>query len=214
VYAVGASGAWSDASNTVTATLLSDTTPAAVPVVSSTGVGPTHVDLAWSYADTDPNPRFDIYVNGQLWHRQVAGRSKRIVFLSPSTAYTFNVRAKDSAGNWSELSDPLVVSTPAADPNDREPPTVPPEFRGGVIDGATEAMVFWGNSADNVTTPEHIRYYLYLNGQFDGATVDPYRHQFTMYLTLGMVNTIEVYAVDEAGNRSAPATMTIDLRAP
>jgi hypothetical protein len=25
------------------------------------------------------------------------------------------------------------------------------------------------------------------------------------------VNTIEVYAVDEAGNRSAPASMTIDL---
>jgi len=37
---------------------------------------------------------------------------------------------------------------------------------------------------------------------------------FTMYLTLGIVNTIEVYASDEAGNRSAPATMTIDLRVP
>ena len=82
------------------------------------------------------------------------------------------------------------------------------------IDGATEAMVFWGNSLDNVTPQEHIRYYLYLNGQFDGATIDPYPHQFTMYLTLGIVNTIEVYAVDEAGNRSAPATMTIDLRTP
>ena len=33
-----------------------------------------------------------------------------------------------------------------------------------------------------------------------------------MYLTLGIVNRIEVYAVDEAGNRSIPATMTIDLR--
>ena len=54
----------------------------------------------------------------------------------------------------------------------------------------------------------------YLNRQFDGATVDPYPHQFTMYLTLGIVNTIEVYAVDEAGNRSAAATMTIDLRTP
>ena len=214
VYAVSSSGAWSSASNTVTATLLNDTTPAAKPVVSSTGIGPTHVDLAWSYADTDPSPRFDIYVNGQLWHGQVAGRSKRIVFLSPGTTYTFRVRARDSAGNWSDLSDPFVVTTPAADPNDHEPPTMPPGFWGGVIDGATEAMVFWGNSTDNVTPQEHIRYYLYLNGQFDGATVDPYPHQFTMYLTLGIVNTIEVYAVDEAGNRSAPATMTIDLRTP
>jgi chitodextrinase len=214
VYAVSPSGAWSGASNTVTATLLSDTTPAAKPVVSSTGFGPTHVDLAWSYADGDPSPRFDIYVNGQLWYGQVAGTSKRIVFLSPSTTYTFRVRARDSAGNWSDMSDPFVVTTPAADANDHEPPTMPPGFWGGVIDGATEAMVFWGNSVDNRTPPEHIRYYLYLNGQFDGATVDPYPHQFTMYLTLGIVNTIEVYAVDEAGNRSAPATMTIDLRTP
>src|SRR5687768_6712299 len=62
VYAVSASGSWSGASNTVTATLLSDTTPAATPVVSSTGSGPAHVDLAWSYADNDPSPRFNIYL--------------------------------------------------------------------------------------------------------------------------------------------------------
>jgi len=79
---------------------------------------------------------------------------------------------------------------------------------------ATEAMVFFGNSVDNVTAQEHIQYYAYLNGQFEGATVDPYPHQFTMYLTLGSLNTIEVYAVDEAGNRSDAATMTIDLRTP
>ncbi len=214
VYAVSSSGAWSNASNMVTATLLNDTTPAAKPAVSSTASGPTHVDLAWSYADSDPNPRFDIYVNGQLWYGQIAGTSKRISFLSPSTTYSFRVRARDSAGNWSEMSDPFVAITPAADANDHEPPSIPPGFGGGIIDGATEAMVFWGNSQDNVTAPEHIRYYGYLNGQFDGATVDPYPHQFTMYLTLGIVNTIEVYAVDEAGNRSAAASMTIDLRTP
>ena len=214
VYAVSSSGAWSSASNTVTATLLNDTTPAAKPVVSSNGIGPTHVDLAWSYGDSDPNPRFDVYVNGQLWYGQVAGTSKRIVFLSPSTTYTFRVRARDSAGNWSELSDPFTATTPAADANDHQPPTIPPGVSGGIIDGATEAMVFWGNSLDNVTPQALIRYYLYLNGQFEGATIDPYPHQFTMYLTLGIVNTIEVYAVDEAGNRSAPATMTIDLTTP
>jgi chitodextrinase len=213
-YSVSASGAWSNASNTVAATLSADTTKPATPVVTSTGSGPTHVDVAWSYVDSDPSPRFDIYVNGQLWYQQLAGRSTRVVFLSPSTNYSFRVRARDSAGNWSELSDPLAVTTPAADPNDHQAPTTPPNFSGGVIDGATEAMVTWGHSMDNVTLQEHIGYYLYLNGKFDGATVDPYPHQFSMYLTLGIVNTIEVYAVDEAGNRSVPATMTIDLRTP
>jgi chitodextrinase len=215
VSAVSSSGSWSSASNTVTATLLTDSTPPAKPVVSSTGDGPTHVDLTWSYVGDDTSPRFEIYVNGQLWQGQVvAGTAKRIVFLSPNTAYTFTVRARDSAGNWSPMSDPFALTTPPADPNDQEPPTTPPGFWGDVIDGATEAMVFFGNSTDNVTQKELIRYYLYLNGQFDGATIDPYPHQFSMYLTLGIVNTIEVYAVDEAGNRSAPATMTIDLRTP
>jgi len=212
VFAVSASGAWSSASDTVTATLLSDTTAPAKPVVSITGTGPTHVDLAWSYGDRDPSPRFDIYVNGQLWYGQVAGTSTRVVFLSPSTTYAFRVRARDSAGNWSDLSDPFALTTPAADPNDHEPPTMPAALSGGVIDGATEAMISWGSSTDNVTAPEHIRYYVYLNGQLEGATVDPYPRQFTVYLTLGVVNTIEVYGVDEAGNRSTAATLTIDLR--
>jgi chitodextrinase len=213
-FALGADGAWSNASNTVSATLLSDTTPAATPVLSSPGSGPTHVDLAWTYADTDPSPRFDIYVNGQLWYGHVAGRSTRIVFLTPGTAYSFRVRARDSAGNPSELSAPLAVTTAAADATDHQGPTTPPGLSGGVIDGATEAMVTFGNSEDNVTPPSLIRYELYLNGTFDGATIDPYPHRFSMYLTLGIVNRIDVYAVDEAGNRSAPATMTIDLTMP
>lgn len=212
VYAVSSSGAWSGASNSVTATLLNDTTPAATPVVSSTGIGPTHVDLAWSYSDNDPSPRFDVYVNGQLAYGQVAGTSKRIVFLNAATTYTFRVRARDSAGNWSQLSDPFTATTPAADASDHTAPSTPPGFNGGVIDGATEAMVFFGSSQDNVTASEHIGYQVYLNGVFDGATIDPYAHQFTVYLTMGVVNTIEVYAIDEAGNRSAPATLTIDLR--
>jgi len=31
----------------------------------------------------------------------------------------------------------------------------PPRFWGQVIDGATETMVFWGSSQDNVTQAEH-----------------------------------------------------------
>jgi hypothetical protein len=96
-------------------------------------------------------------VNGQLWHGQVAGTTKRIAFLSPATAYTFTLRGRDSAGNSSDMSEPLVVTTPAADANDHQPPTTPPGLSGGIIDGATEAIVFWGHSADNVTARPMIR---------------------------------------------------------
>ena len=53
-------------------------------------------------------------------------------------------------------------------------------FRVYAVDGATEAMVTFGNSMDNVTLQEHMRYYLYVNGVFDGATVDPYPHRFSI----------------------------------
>jgi chitodextrinase len=209
-YSVFSNGSWSGASNTVTATLLTDTTPPTKPVVSSTGIGPTHVDLAWSTFDASPHLRFDIYKNGSLFQGQVAGTTRRMIFLSPNTTYTFTVRARDSGGNWSEMSDPFVVTTPPADPTDTEPPTTPGIW-GGIIDGGIEAMVSFSDSTDNVTPQELIRYYVYLNGVFDGATIDPYPNQFTLYLTPGIVNIIEVYAVDEAGNRSAPATMLIDM---
>ena len=96
-------------------------------------------------------------MNGQLWHCQVAGTTNRIAFLSPAMAYTFTVRARDSAGNWSDMSEPLAVTTPAADANDHQPQTTPPGLSGRIIDGATEAMVFWGHSADNVTARPMIR---------------------------------------------------------
>lgn len=177
VYAFSSSGSWSSASNTVSATLPNDTAPAATPVVSSTDIGPTHVDLAWSYADNDPSPRFDIYVNGQLSYGQVAGTSKRISLLTPSTLYIFRVRARDSAGNWSDLSDPFMATTSAP----------PPSTFGTTSIGMASSK---------------------------GSTIDPYAHQFTIYLTLGIANTINVYAVDEAGNRSTPASVTFDLRTP
>jgi chitodextrinase len=130
VYAVSSSGAWSSASNTVTATLLSDTIPPIKPVVSSTGSGPTHVDLAWSYADSDPSPRFDIYLNGQLWYGQVAGTSKRVSFLSPSTPYSFTMRARDSAGNWSEMSAPFGREHTSGRPDGRRAADAAPGLLG------------------------------------------------------------------------------------
>lgn len=103
VYAVSSSGSWSSASNPVTATLLADTAAPPKPVVSSTGTGPTHIDLAWSHSDDDPSPRFDIYVNAQLWHGQVAGTTKRIVFLSVKTVcgdHDHGARELRHRGRW------------------------------------------------------------------------------------------------------------------
>jgi chitodextrinase len=213
-YAVSSSGSWSGASNTVAATLLSDTTPPTKPVVSATAVGPTHIDATWSTYDASPILRFDIFVNGLLWQGQLADTSKRITFLKPTTSYTLTVRARDAGGNWSAMSDPLVVTTLAADQTDISPPSTPPGFWGDIIDGDTEAMIFWGNSTDNVTPQALIQYHVFLNGTFEGATISPYPNQYSLYLTRGIVNTIELVAIDEAGNRSNATKIIIDMRSP
>lgn len=36
--------------------------------------------------------------------------------------------------------------------------------------------------------------------------------QAILYVDAGVLNTIDVFAVDGAGNRSAPATVTVDMR--
>jgi chitinase len=211
-YAV-TNGSWSGASNTVTATLLPDTTPPSTPVVTSTGDGPTHIDLAWSCFDASPALRFDIYVDGVLRHGQVAGNSKPMLVLRPDTTYTLQVRARDSGGNWSPMSEPFVATTPSADPNDEKPPTAPPDLWGDIIDGVSEAMIFWGHSVDNVTSQTYIEYFVKLNGVYEGALVGTFHpHQFTLYLQPGVLNTVEVFARDEAGNLSEAAVMTFELR--
>jgi hypothetical protein len=52
---------------------------------------------------------------------------------------------------------------------------------------------------------------VYLNGHFDQGVGGGYT-QAILYAELGVLNTIEVVAVDGAGNRSAPATVTVDMR--
>ncbi len=63
--------------------------------------------------------------------------------LTASTDYTFSVRAKDKAGNLSEPSKAVPVTTQATLPNDDEPPTVPAKLTGRA-DGSRGATLTWG----------------------------------------------------------------------
>ncbi len=56
-----------------------------------------------------------------------------------------------------------------------------------------------------------MRYDIYLNGVIDHAITGGWERA-VVYAVLGAVNTLEVFAVDEAGNRSAPVTFAVDLR--
>ena len=77
--------------------------------------------------------------------------------------------------------------------------------------GDTETWLSWGASTDNATPTGLIVYEVYLNGRFDQPIGGGYT-QAILYVDAGVLNTIEVFAVDGAGNRSAPATVTVDMR--
>lgn len=210
IVAVDAAGNRSKNSNTVSATLPTDTTPPAKPVISATEVGPTHVRLAWSSTDEDPLIGYQLFFNGSpVWW---AGRDTTYTFygLAPETTYSFSVQARDHAGLWSPISDPAVVTTSPSDPNDDAPPTMPAGLTGFAVD-TREVWLSWGAATDNVSPQEFLRYEVYVNGVLDDQAVGG-RTTSIVYGEADMVNTFAVIAVDEAGNRSDPATVTVDLR--
>ena len=211
IYAVDAAGNRSPIARATT-TLPGDTTPPSASVLSVTGMGPTHVSLSWTPAQEDgPYVSYHISINGNptFW----VGRDTftTITGLEQETTYTFAVRARDNWQNLSPFSNTVTVTTGPANPNDTTPPTTPANLTdNGMSFGDGETWLFWEQSADNVTPQSLIQYEVYANGVLDHTLVG--RGETVLYGTVGMINTFQVIAVDEASNRSAPATFTVDMR--
>jgi hypothetical protein len=210
VYAVDGSGNKSSRSNTVSATTPPDTTAPTPPVVSVVGVNPTEVSLEWTASiDDGPYLFYQVFVNGSP---NVDARQNRFAVvhgLTPETTYEITVKARDLYGppNVSAPSNVLTVTTAAVSAADTEPPSAPGNLNGYVVDdGAREINLFWTQSFDNQTPQASIAYEVYLNGVLDDTTCCD---RAILYATHGGENVLTVIAVDDAGNRSAPASITI-----
>ena len=207
IIARDAAGNYSRQSNSVTFTLPRDTTPPTKPAVSVTDVGPTYVSLAWSSVEDGPNVWFNVYQNGSIVRQGTKDPSGSFGPLQPQTTYTFTVRAYDFGGNFSPMSDPVTVTTEAADPTDTTPPTTPGNLTdNGMSFQDGETWLFWQQSTDNVDPQSAIRYDVYVNGVLDHSLMG--YNQTIVYGNAGVFNTYQVIAVDSAGNQSAPASLT------
>jgi len=207
ISAKDAAGNSSGYSNSVTFTLPRDTIPPTKPAVTLTDVGPTHVSLAWSSVEEGP-VWFAVFANGTNVTQSGRNTSGTFAGLQPETTYTFTVQARDFGGNVSPLSDPITVTTEPSNANDVTPPTTPSNLSGSNF--GEETWLVWGQSTDDVTPQSLIKYEVYVNDVLDHTLIA--RGETVLYGTAGIINVFKVIAVDESGNKSEPATFTIDMR--
>lgn len=210
VYAVDGSGNKSLKSNTVSAKPPADTTAPTPPVVTLVGVHPTEVSLEWA-ASTDDGPYlfYQVFVNGIPNVDVRQNRFAVITGLTPETTYVITVKARDLYGppNVSAPSNAITVTTSAVSGVDTEPPSSPGNLHGwDTGDGAREINLYWTQSFDNQTAQSSIVYEVYLNGVLDHTTGGD---RSILYATQAGANVFTVIAVDEAGNHSEPASITI-----
>jgi len=199
IYAVDAANNWSQPSNFVTATTTADTVPPTTPLVSVTGVGPTHIALMWSATDNGPNIWYHVRVNGTQVMTASRNTSQIFPLLTPQSTYTFSVQARDFSGKVSAFSDPVEATTPAPNPDDVTPPTTPSLWT-GYVEGC-EVQLFWTESTDDFDPQFVIEYEIYLNGVHVESSALRYTNR-VIYADQNGVNTFSVAAVDSAGNRS------------
>lgn len=154
---------------------------------------------------------YDVYQGGSL-----AGSTTSTAYtatgLSPSSSYTFTVKAKDAAGNVSPSSNTVTVTT-GAPSEDSSPPTAPGNLTVKAKTSTTVALE-WSASADNVGVTGYDVY----QGAGLAASVDGSALEASIAgLTPDTEYTFTVKAKDAAGNVSPSSnalTVTTDPDAP
>lgn len=175
--------------------------PSAPGGLSYSGVTSTTANLSWS-ASTD-----NVGVTGYQIFRgttQIGSVSGSVLSytatgLSPSTAYTFQVKAVDAAGNVSAGSNTVSLTTGSAAP-DTQAPSAPGNLHVMGTPTSSSVALMWNASTDNVGVTGYKVY--------RGATlVTTVSSSTTSYTVTGLsANTsysFTVRAVDAAGNESA-----------
>ncbi|MGO4633426.1 glycosyl hydrolase family 18 protein [Streptomyces sp. 2RAF24] len=188
-----------------------DVPPTAPGTPHATAVTVRTVSLDWTAASPGDHTvtGYEILSRGAVV-ATTSSTSATVTGLTPATAYTFTVRAKDTRGNTGPESPPLTVTTvdPASDPN---PPTAPGALR-STATTASSVSLAWNASADDKGV---VGYDVYRDGTL--VRTVPGTALTATVSGLGPANryTFTVRARDAADNASPPsnalAVTTADL---
>ncbi|MDQ6419087.1 S8 family serine peptidase [Paenibacillus sp. LHD-117] len=200
VKAEDAAGNVSTSSNTysVTTSTVDMQAPSTPTNLTSPSKTFNTVNLQWT-ASTDnvAVTEYNIYKGTVL-----AGTSTTTTFqatgLTPNTAYSFTVKAKDAQNNQSQASNSLTVTTNAS--NDVTAPTAPTNLKATTVK-PTSVTLSWTASTDNVGVTGYI---IYKDGGQVGTSTST---TFTLTpLISGKTYSFTVKAKDAAGNLSPVST--------
>lgn len=198
VVAVDKAGNVSAPSEPVAATTASWTPPTNLRVTSSSG---GTVSLAWDGPSNMGDPyRFPVYDGGR---GEVMSRVQSVTMqrLAPGT-HVFTVKAMHSSGDLSPASNPVTV-TVAPRGSDQTAPTAPQNVFVSEEQDAYAFVTTWDPSTDNVDPAPA---YDVLQGF--GGDLFTIRYAVSGTTYRGLFSSA-VRAVDQAGNRSAPAHSTL-----
>ena len=191
-----------------------DTVPPGVPgtptLVSDT---PTSATVAWTAAtDYVGVTGYDVYHDGQLC-ASVGGSTLTGTCsgLSPKTTYGFYINARDAAGNVSQPSGTLSVTTPASD--DHTPPTVPGNVHTTAVTSTSIALA-WTASTDDTGVTGYSVYDVSTSPRVKvGASSGSTPTASLGALTPGHTYKLVVTASDANRNESAPSA-ELDVTTP
>ncbi len=187
---------------------VSDTqAPSAPANLAAEGVTATKVPLTWSASSDDQGVAGYRVFRGGTQVGEVAGTSFTDTTVAASTTYTYTVRAFDGAGNVSEPSNQVTVTTPAA--ADTTPPTVSmtAPAPGATVTG-TANLTATASDASGIAGVQFL-----LDGNPIGAedTAAPYELAWNSTGAADGGHTLAARARDGAGNpaTSAPVAITV-----
>ncbi|MGW5722366.1 PQQ-dependent sugar dehydrogenase [Amycolatopsis sp. NPDC003865] len=177
-------------------------TPPGTPTLDA--VTATSATISWTAASDDVGVTgYDVYRDGQLCASTTGALTATCGNLGPKGTYGFYVNARDAAGNVSQASGTLSVTTPPSD--DHTPPSVPGNVHTTSV-GSTSIGLAWTASTDDVGVTG---YRIYDSGTQIGTSD-------STSTTLGGLTPakpyhLQVRAVDANGNLSDPSTPVLDV---